>query len=219
MTAEAPSVKSTTRRGEIAADAAIHAVALVAAAAGAAVLIVTAVVQRDGVEIATVSAYSLGLLAMLSFSALYNFARHSRHRDLFQRLDHAAIFVMIAGTYTPFTTLALSGSWAIGMTVFVWVAAALGIGLRLMVSAERYQTLSIALYLAFGWAGLIVAWPLFGSVGPAILILLAVGGVVYSLGTIVHAFDALPFRNAIWHGFVVTAAAIHYAAVATLVAG
>ena len=204
MTTEAPSTLST-RRGEVAADAVIHAIGIVAAAAGAVALIVIAVVQQDGVEIATVSAYSLGLLAMLGFSALYNIARRSPRRDLFQRLDHAAIFVMIAGTYTPFTTLGLSGSWAVGMTIFVWTAAALGIGLRLMLFAPSAigdsRPRSISSSAGSGYRRL--AAP--RSVGPAVLILLAVGGGLYSVGIIFHAFDALPFQNAIWHGFVLIA--------------
>jgi len=77
----------------------------------------------------------------------------------------------------------------------------------------------MALYLTFGWIGMAIMWPLLGAVGIPILILLAVGGVIYSLGTIVHALDQLPFQRAIWHGFVVTAAAVHYAAIVVLVHG
>jgi hemolysin III len=209
----------TSRRAEVAADAAVHGIGIAAATVGAIALIVLAALTRDGLEVATIVAYCVGLLAMLICSTVYNMAERSRHRELLRRCDHAAIFVMIAGTYTPFTTLALRGHWALGMTVFVWLVAALGVILKLSVSSERFAKLSMALYLTFGWIGMVIMWPLLGAVGVPILILLAVGGVIYSLGTIVHAFDRLPFQRAIWHGFVVTAAAVHYAAIVALVHG
>jgi len=208
-----------SRRAELAADAVVHGIGIAAAVIGAGALIVIAAVKRNGLELATVTTYSFGLLAMLICSTVYNMAERSRYRELLRRFDHAAIFVMIAGTYTPFTTIGLAGGWAVAMTIFVWLAAALGVILKLAVSSGRFAKLSIALYLIFGWLGMVIMWPLLGAVGIPILILLAVGGVIYSLGTIVHAFDRLPFQRAIWHGFVVTAAAVHYAAIVALVHG
>jgi hemolysin III len=208
-----------SRRAELAADAIVHGVGIAAAAAGAGALIVMAAFKRNGLELATVTTYSLGLLAMLICSTVYNMAERSRYRELLRRFDHAAIFIMIAGTYTPFTALGLPGGWALAMTVFVWVMAGLGVFLKLSVSSGRFAKLSMALYLVFGWIGMVIMWPLLGSVGVPILILLAVGGVIYSLGTIVYAFERLPFQRAIWHGFVVIAAAVHYAAIVALVNG
>jgi len=208
-----------SRRAELAADAVVHGIGIAAAVIGAGALIVIASVKRNGLELATVTTYSFGLLAMLICSTVYNMAERSRYRELLRRFDHAAIFVMIAGTYTPFTTIGLAGGWAVAMTVFVWLAAALGVILKLSVSSGRFAKLSIALYLIFGWLGMVIMWPLLGAVGIPILILLAAGGVIYSLGTIVHAFERLPFQRAIWHGFVVTAAAVHYAAIVALVHG
>jgi hemolysin III len=218
MAAEAV-VRTLTRRAELAADAIVHGIGIAAALVGAGALIFIAATKRNGLEILTVSAYSVGLLAMLICSTVYNMAERSRYRELLRRFDHAAIFVMIAGTYTPFTALALSGVWAVGMTIFVWAVAMLGVVLKLSVPSDRFAKLSMALYLIFGWIGMVIMWPLLGSVGIPILILLAIGGVVYSLGTIVHALDRLPFQRAIWHGFVVIAAAIHYAAIVALVNG
>jgi hemolysin III len=207
------------RRAELAADAIVHAIGIAAALVGAAALIVIAAIKRNGLELVTVTAYSAGLLAMLICSTVYNMAERSPYRELLRRFDHAAIFVMIAGTYTPFTALALRGGWAVAMTVFIWVVAVFGVVLKLSVSSERFAKLSMALYLTFGWIGMVIMWPLLGAVGVPILILLAVGGVIYSLGTIVHALDRLPFQRAIWHGLVVTAAAVHYAAIVALVHG
>jgi hemolysin III len=197
----------------------VHGIGIAAAIVGAAALIAIAALNRDGLQLLTVTAYSVGLLAMLACSTVYNMAERSRHRELLRRVDHAAIFVMIAGTYTPFTSLALRGDWAIAMTIFVWAVAVFGVVLKLSVPSQRLGNLSMALYLTFGWIGMVIMWPLLGAVGVRILILLAIGGAIYSLGTIVHAFDRLPFQRAIWHGCVVVAAAVHYAAIVALVRG
>ena len=101
-----------------------------------------------------------------------NMAERSRHRELLRRFDHAAIFVMIAGTYTPFTTLGLRGQWAVAMTIFVWAVAVFGVVLKLSVSTERFAKLSMALYLTFGWIGMVIMWPLLASVGTPILLCL-----------------------------------------------
>jgi hemolysin III len=202
---------------EFAADRLVHVVGLVAAGVGVVALAILTATRGRPLELIPVTAYALGLLAMLSFSAAYNLARSSPHRDLLRRFDHAAIFAMIAGTYTPFTTIALSGGWAIGMTVLVWSIAGLGIALKLTLPQRRFEGLSIALYLVFGWIVLVAVGPLVAALDTPILILLGVGGVVYSLGVIFHAWERLPFHNAIWHGFVLAAAAIHYAAVCMVV--
>src|SRR5579862_8288806 len=130
-----------SRRAERAADAVVHGLGIAAAVIGAGALIVIAAVKRNGFELATVTTYSFGLLAMLICSTVYNMAERSRYRELLRRFDHAAIFVMIAGTYTPFTTLGLPGGWAIAMTAFVWVAAAIGVILKLSVSSARFAKL------------------------------------------------------------------------------
>jgi len=207
----------TVRPAEFAADRLVHVVGLVAAGVGVLVLAVLAATSGRPIDLIPVSAYALGLFAMLGFSAAYNIARRSRHRDLLRRFDHAAIFAMIAGTYTPFTTLALSGSWAIGMTILVWTIAGLGIALKLILPQRRWEGLSVALYLVFGWIVLIAVGPLSRAVDTSVLVLLGAGGVVYSLGVIFHGWGRLPFQNAIWHGFVLAAAAIHYAAICALV--
>jgi hemolysin III len=207
----------TVRPAEFTADRLVHVVGLVAAGVGVLVLAVLAATGGRPIDLIPVSAYALGLLMMLGFSAAYNIARRSRHRDLLRRFDHAAIFAMIAGTYTPFTTLALSGSWAIGMTILVWTIAGLGIALKLILPQRRWEGLSVALYLVFGWIVLIAVGPLSRALDTSVLVLLAAGGVVYSLGVIFHGWGRLPFQNAIWHGFVLAAAAIHYAAICALV--
>jgi hemolysin III len=202
---------------EFVADRLVHIVGIVAASVGVLVLIAIVALRSQWLELLPVAAYSFGLLAMLSFSAAYNLAVRSRHRELLRRLDHAGIFVMIAGTYTPFTVLGLSGSWAVHMTILVWSIAALGVTLKFLLPQRRFEGLLVALYLAFGWMGLIAAGPLSAALGPLILVLIGVGGLLYTLGVIFHAWQTLPYQNAIWHGFVLAAAAVHYGAVLRVV--
>ena len=200
---------------EFAADRIVHLVGLVAGVVGATALIAVVAVRGGFVPVVTVAAYSIGLLAMLSFSTAYNLSaeRNWPRTDLLRRFDHAAIFFMIAGTYTPFTILGLQGGWAIGMTIAVWAIAAVGIALKLATPSEKYPFVSTLLYLAFGWIGVIAIGPLSSGLSVPILALLALGGVLYSIGSAFHSFQGLRYQRAIWHGFVVAAAAVHFTAV------
>lgn len=202
---------------ELLADKVIHIVGLSAGGVAAAVLMGFAAIARGVSDLASAAIYSLGLMAMLGCSAAYNLARRSPHRDLLRRFDHAAIFVMIAGTYTPFTILALSGSWAIFMTALVWIIAAAGVALKLILPQRRFEGLSVAIYIAFGWIVVVAAGPFMNALSPTILALVAAGGIVYTAGVIFHAWERLPFQNAIWHGFVLVAAALHFAAICGVV--
>jgi hemolysin III len=103
------------------------------------------------------------------------------------------------------------------MTILVWAIGGTGIALKLLLPQRRFEGLSVALYLVFGWIGLVAVGPLVASLGPTVLILLGLGGVVYSLGVIFHTWHRLPYQNAIWHAFVLAAAVIHYAAVCGVV--
>jgi hemolysin III len=203
-------------RGEFAADGAVHAVGIVAAVAGVVVLIALIAVRSGLVELVTALIYASGLLAMLGFSAAYNLAPRNRYREVFRRLDHAAIFIMIAGTYTPFTILGLEGAWELGLISLVWALALAGFSIKVFLP-RRMDGFSTAIYLVLGWIGLIALEPFIAAFEPSILVLLLIGGLLYSIGTIFHLWRKLPYQNAIWHGFVVAAAAVHYSAVVDLV--
>ncbi|WP_346427398.1 hemolysin III family protein [Caulobacter sp. 17J65-9] len=203
-------------RGERLADAWVHGVGIAFAAIGGLVLLGLSIFGRLGVAATVaVSVYAGCLLAMLIGSALYNFAKGER-QQLFRRFDHAGIFLMIAGTYTPFTTLVLKGGWSIGMTTAVWTLAAAGALGKLFLPGLG-KKLWVALYVALGWLIVIAIRPLADGVSLAALVLIAVGGLVYSTGVLVYLRKTLRFRRAVWHGFVVAAAAVHYAAVMTAV--
>lgn len=201
-------------RGELVADGIIHAIGVVFGVAGAAVLITIAALKHTYVEIIAVSIYAAGMVLMFSCSALYNIARKSRYREYFQRLDHSGIFLMIAGTYTAFTTLMLEGNWAVVLVVLVWTVAVIGILIKLL-WPKRLEGVTTGLYIALGWVGIIALEPILTTLGVAAIVLLGVGGALYTVGVIFHLWERLPYQNAIWHGFVVAGAGTHYGAVFT----
>jgi len=199
-------------RPERVADGVIHVVGITAGLIGAAILVIAAATRGSPLELAALATYSGGLLAMFGCSAAYQILRSSRRRELLRCFDHTAIFLMIAGTYTPFTLLRTRPFWDVALTGLVWSIAVAGIALRLF-RPRVFDRISIAFYLALGWAGLAAVAPLVPSVQTSTLVLLGAGGLLYSAGVVFHLWERLPFQNAIWHGFVLAAAAVHYAAV------
>lgn len=207
-------------RREFVADAVIHGLGLALGVPGAIAVVAIAALAGAAGEIVPATVYAAGLLAMIGCSAAYNVLRHHRRRDWLRRLDHAAIFAMIAGTYTPFT-VRLESPWASGLTAAVWGIAALGIAGKLWRprrAGRLGRAFSVALYLALGWIGLVAVGPLTTALALPTLLLLAAGGIIYSAGVIFHLWHRLPYQTAIWHGFVLSAAGIHYAAVVTMLA-
>jgi hemolysin III len=193
------------------ADLVVHIVGLTLALVGGIVLLALAVRAGSISQVVGVSIYAAGVIAMLAFSTAYNFAR-ARYRPLLRRLDHAGIFLMIAGSYTPFTIHNLTGAWAWGMTAAVWSIAGVGaLGKLLLPRVDR--KLWVAVYLALGWLVVIALKPMIDSVYWVALLLLGAGGVLYSTGVIFYVNKRLKFSRAIWHGHVVAAAATHWAAV------
>lgn len=204
-------------RGELAADGVVHAVGLIAGIVGATILIVIAAMKGSPFEITAVSVYGFGLIAMFGFSAAYNMLRKSKRRELLRRLDHAGIFVMIAGTYTPFTLLSLQGTWSVVMTALVWSVALSGVIVKLA-WPRRLEGVSTGIYLLLGFIGLVAIKPFSVSLGVFTLALLGAGGALYVIGVVFHIWEKLRYQNAIWHGFVVAAASVHYGAILMTIA-
>lgn len=193
------------------ADLVVHVVGLTLALVGGVVLLVLAVGAHSISKTVGVAIYAAGLLAMLGFSTAYNFARPA-YRPALRRLDHAGIFLMIAGSYTPFTTSNLTGAWAWGMTAGVWSIAALGAFGKIFLPAldRRFW---VAVYLVLGWLVVVALKPMMATTAGLAMALLALGGVLYSAGVIFYLNKRLKFARAIWHGHVVAAAGAHWAAV------
>ncbi len=197
--------------GAMCADLIVHVVGLTLALVGGIVLLALAVRSHSVSMIVGVAIYAAGLLAMLAFSTAYNFAA-PRFQPVLRRLDHAGIFLMIAGSYTPFTTQNLSGGWAWGMTAAVWAIAAFGaLGKLFLPTVGR--RLWVAVYLALGWLAVIAVKPMLDSTTWLALLLLGMGGLLYSTGVIFYLNKQLKFCRAIWHGHVVAAAGAHWAAI------
>jgi hemolysin III len=210
--AESSAVPRDPSRHELAADCIIHILGLGAGSIGGATLVALIAARGDWLGLGALLVYAVGIVAMFGCSAAYNLARTSRWRAAFQRCDHAAIFVMIAGTYTPFTLLRLDGAWSWGLTTAVWSIAGVGMLIKLCRRCDlRYA--SAAPYLLLGWIGIIAIDPLFRSLGWETLSLIGLGGALYMIGVGFHVWRGLPFQNAIWHAFVLAAASVHYAAV------
>ncbi len=193
------------------ADFIIHLVGIVFALFGGGLLLGLAISNGLGGKIAAASVYAFGLVAMLSFSLAYNFAKPN-FQPFLRRLDHAGIFLMIAASYTPFTTQVLHGNWAIIMTSVVWTLAILGMAGKLFMPGLG-KIIWVVFYLALGWAALIALKPMMSNMPLAATILLGVGGLLYSVGTIFYVSKTLKYRRAIWHGHVVAAAIVHYVAI------
>jgi hemolysin III len=198
-------------RAEIVLDGVVHAVGIMLGLTGAVALVVIAA-RSWPATIAPTVIYVVALVAMLGISAAYNMWPVSPTKWLLRRFDHSAIYLLIAGTYTPFLSLMKSGLASVGLAIGIWSSALVGMSLKLALPG-RFDRLSVALYLLLGWIG-IIAYDHVAAVVPSVsLWLLAIGGVLYSLGTLFHVWERLRFQNAIWHGFVLLAAGCHYAAV------
>ena len=198
--------------GERVVDGALHVIGVGASLAALTALLVIGAQTDTSLMVLGLSIYGVALVVTFGCSAGYHLAVHPKAKELLRRLDHAAIFLMIAATYTPFVLFKMNNAWGLGLLTVVWTMAAMGIALKLF--APRYlDGLSTALYLVQGWA-VLAAWaPLQSALPAGVLTLLMVGGVLYTVGVVFHLWNRLPYQNAIWHGFVLSAACCHYAAV------
>jgi hemolysin III len=214
---EAPSrtQRRPQSRGEELANSLIHGLAFVAAAVALPLLIASAV--RRGETAYVVGASIFGATAALLYlaSTIYHALPCGPAKRLFQVIDHGAIYLLIAGTYTPFTLGALRGAWGWTLFAIIWTLAALGILAKVFGTALWRRALSIALYLAMGWLVVVAAEPLMRLVPPAGLLWLLAGGLAYSGGVVFYATDSrLRYGHSIWHVFVGVGTFCHYMAVA-----
>jgi hemolysin III len=200
-------------RAEIAADGVIHVFGLAAGIVAASWLVI-AVSRTDSARlIAATGVYAAGLIGVLSSSAAYHLTRPGLAKAVLRHIDLAMIFVMIAGSYTPFALNALPLGAGVVLCVVVWSLAAGGIALKLL-SPRLFERYSLPLYLGMGWLVLGALPSLMARLPDNAMVLLAAGGVVYSLGAVVHTRERMPFHNAIWHALVLVGAGLHLASLA-----
>jgi hemolysin III len=199
-------------RHEILADGIVHALGVVCGLVGVPVLLVLVASTVGLWELISVLVYAGCLLAVLVISAAYNLWPVSSVKWILRRFDHSAIYLLIAGTYTPFVTQMKASLESVILLVGVWLTSVIGIALKLAFPG-RFDRLSIILYLLLGWSGVMAYGTVFGAFTGSTLRLLLAGGVLYTTGVVFHIWESLRFHNAIWHAFVLVAAACHYGAV------
>ena len=187
-----------------------HGLGLLASIGGLATLVAAAWLRGDAWHIVGGAVFGATLVVLYASSTLYHGFRRPRVKRLFQRFDHAAIFLLIAGSYTPFSLVSLRGAWGWTLLAIVWGLAILGIALEV---AGHSRRVSVALHLAMGWLVVIAAGPLARSLHPDGLLLLALGGAAYTLGVVFYAWQRLPYNHAIWHLFVMAGSTCHFACV------
>ncbi len=194
-----------------------HLAGAALAAAGAAMLVVLAAQQGDPWKITSFSIYGAMLLALYTISTLYHSTR-GRLKNMFRKLDHCSIYLLIAGTYTPFTLVTLRGAWGWSLFGTVWGLAVLGI-IQEAWLARGERILSLVLYVLMGWLGVIAIQPLVAALTPAGFSWLAAGGLLYTGGIVFYAFDEkLRHGHGIWHLFVLAGSISHYLAILFYVA-
>ena len=195
--------------GEEIAHAITHGVGVLGSAVGLVFLVVQAVGRGDPRLVVSVSIFGATMLALYSASTLYHALTRRRAKLVFELLDHGAIYLLIAGTYTPFTLSVLGGRW--GWTLFglCWGLAVLGI-LYEVVWRRPWKRLSLVFYLALSWLAAVAVKPLAAVLPPQALLLMGAGGVAYSAGAVFYAWRAFPYHHAVWHLFVLAGTALHY---------
>lgn len=199
-------------RSERIADGTIHAVGVTAALTGAVILIVWAAMHLGFAHVAALSVYGAALIATFTASAFYHMTPWERIRPTLRRIDHAAIYLKIAGTYTP---LVMMVGTALGYVLLavVWALAAFGM-VRKLFYWQTPGRMGPLLYLVMGWMGCVLMWQAIPVLPPAAPWLMAAGGGLYTVGVIFFSLDRMKFSNAIWHGFVVAGSACFFAAIA-----
>lgn len=198
--------------GEEIANSITHGVGLILAIIGMVVLTICANRYGNSWHLISCVIFSVTLILQYSFSTLYHSIQPPRAKSIMRVLDHSAIFLLIAGTYTPFMLVNLRGPW--GWTLFgvVWTLALFGVLFQVSL-LRRWQGISLTIYICMGWVVVIAIKPMLNAVAPGGLILLLLGGLAYTSGVIFYVRKQLRYHHAIWHGFVLAGSILHFFAV------
>lgn len=200
-----------TPREEIA-NSLTHGLGIILAIAGLGTLTAFAALYGTASHIVGCSIFGATLILLYTTSTLYHSIPIQKAKAVLRALDHSAIYLLIAGTYTPFSLVNLRGPWGWSLLGLIWTLAILGITTRVLLGRKR-TWLSVAFYIAMGWTVLIAIEPLVENVAPGGIRLLVTGGVVYTAGTIFYMWRKLPYHHAIWHVFVLLGSIFHFFAI------
>ncbi|MBE1159068.1 PAQR family membrane homeostasis protein TrhA [Dyella acidiphila] len=190
----------------------IHGIGIVLSIVGLAVLVMHAAVHGSASDVLASAVYGISLILLYTASTLYHSIRAESARHLLRTLDHIAIFLLIAGTYTPFTLIALRGTWGWSLFGIVWSLALLGTALELGL-LKRYRRLAVLLYVAMGWVGIVAFRPLLAHLQTGGMVLLLAGGAAYTLGVPFYLWRKLPYHHSVWHFFVLAGSVLQFLAV------
>ncbi|MDC8013913.1 PAQR family membrane homeostasis protein TrhA [Tahibacter soli] len=190
-------------------SSAIHGIGIVLSIVALTVLVAYAAMHGDAWHVTSVAVFGTTLILLYTASTLYHGIPNEVAKPTLRTLDHIAIYLLIAGTYTPYTLVSLRGPWGWSLFAVVWGLALVGIALELT-SLKRLRAPAVALYIGMGWSALAAAGPLIQAVPSGGLWLLFLGGAAYTLGVPFYLWRSLPFSHAIWHGFVLLGSVLHF---------
>lgn len=193
-------------------NAVTHFIGFLFALGGVPVLITVASFNGTATEVATFSIYSASLILLYLVSTVYHAAPPGRAKEVLQSLDHMAVYLLIAGTYTPFLLARLGG--VLGWSIFgvLWTLAAIGIGFKVFFT-NRYDLASTVAYVLMGWIGLVAIVPLYQALPGSSFAFVLAGGVMYTVGAVFYRWEALPHNHGIWHLFCLAGSVLHFIAV------
>lgn len=194
------------------ASSVLHGMGIVLSIAGLTTLVAFAALHDDARAVAASAVYGVALILLYTASTLYHAIPVPAAKPVLRTLDHVAIYLLIAGTYTPFTLIALSGAWGFSLFTAVWALAFIGSVLEFG-WFRRSRGLAVLLYVGMGWIGLLAFKPLIAHVQVGGVVLLIGGGLAYTLGVPFYLWRKLPFQHSLWHGFVLAGSVLHYLAV------
>ena len=189
-----------------------HGLGAAAALAGGAVLVTLAAMRGDGWQLGAAIVFGVSLLLLYLASTLYHAIRHPVAKGRLKVFDHCAIYLLIAGTYTPFTLIGLRGPWGWSLFAAIWTLALAGVVFKLFYTG-RFKRLSTLIYVAMGWLVLVAIKPVMATLDGWTFGWLIAGGVFYTLGTYFYHRESLPYSHAIWHLFCIAGSVCHYVAV------
>jgi hemolysin III len=199
----------STRNAEELANSLTHGVGLALSVVGLGVLLGLAITRSDGWRIAGAAVFGLSLVLLYAASPLYHSVRSSRLKRICRIGDHTAIYLLIAGTYTPYALISLKGVWGWTLLIAIWTLCTVGVLLK-MFCFDRFTRTSIVLYVVMGWLGLIAIKPLIDALSLPALVLLFTGGLLYTGGIVFFALKRIPFGHTIWHVFVMAGSTCHF---------
>ena len=198
--------------GEEVANSVTHGVGWLLSVCGLAILVTFAAITGGALRVVSCAVFGATLVLLYGASTLYHAIPSDRAKRIFRVLDHSAIFLLIAGTYTPLTLVAVGGPWGWSLFGAIWALAVTGVLLN-TIAHGRWRWLSITLYVSMGWLVVIAIRPLVAAVSSGVLILIIAGGLAYTLGLIFYGWNRLPYGHAVWHLFVLAGSVTHWLAI------